>query len=170
MACSGGWDWAPYSDSYSQGWGDKGPVATRSFTKGIWRSVYTTTVASAAITHLVPQVFYNGAYPTTPLTDASNGGFTVSVRVHLWAPKALTGVLAIAGGWAGATASAQVTLPAGDSNTTLTLTAPAGSVSLWWPAGLGDHPLYPVNATFTPAAAPAAPVTTERRIGFRYVV
>jgi beta-mannosidase len=56
MACSGGWDWAPYSDTYSMGWGASGPEPTRSFSKGIWKSVYLVTVPLAAITHLVPHV------------------------------------------------------------------------------------------------------------------
>ena len=175
MACSGGWDWAPYSDTYSMGWGASGPQSTRSFTKGIWRSVYLVTVSSAAITYLVPQVFYDGAFPTAPISDAANGGFTVKVRVHMWAPKATSGTLTVAGAWAGALASAPVSLAAGDSNITLSLSAPQGSVRLWWPSGLGDHVLYGVNATFVPTASNAAsdadaPPTTERRIGFRFVV
>jgi len=170
-ACSGGWDWAPYSDTYTTGWGASGPQQTRTFSKGIWRSVYLVTVQSAGITHLVPQVFYNGAFPTAPLTDATNGGFTVSVRVHLWAPAPVSGVLSIAGAWQGARATAPVTLPSGDSNFTFTLSAPAGSVRLWWPVGLGEHPLYTVNATFTPNTPGSDPPPfTERHVGFRYVV
>ena len=172
MACSGGWDWAPYSSTYSQGWGANGPVATRTFSKGIWRSVYLTTVSTAAITHLVPQVYYLGAFPTAPLTDAANGGFSVKVIVHFWAPAPVSGTLAVAGAWPGAAAAQAVSLPAGDSNVTLQLAAPAGSVSLWWPAGLGQHPLYSVNATFTPSTQPSPPAPApfaERRIGFRYV-
>ena len=174
MACSGGWDWAPYSDTYSQGWGESGPVATRAWTKGIWRSVYTVAVdaRAAAITHLVPQVYYNGPFPTAPLTDATSGGFTVRVVVHLWAPaaSAVSGTLSVAGAWPGATASMALSPPPGDSNVTLLLTAPPGEVALWWPVGLGAQALYQVNATFTPAAAALpAPPTTARRIGFRFV-
>jgi beta-mannosidase len=157
----------------SMGWGQSGPVATRSFSKGIWRSVYTVAVAAraAAITHLVPQVYYDGAFPTSPLTDATHGGFTVKVRVHLWAPAAVSGSVAVAGAWPGAAAAQAVSLPAGDSNVTLTLAAPPGSVSLWWPVGLGAQALYAVNASFVPSgAAPApAPPATERRIGFKFV-
>ena len=153
------------------GWGATGPMPTRTLTKGIWKSVYTVTVPTAAITHLVPHVFYNGPFPTSPLTDASNGGFTVKVRVHLWAPRATTATVSVAGGWAGAAnSSGPLAIPAGDSNVTLTLAAPAGSVQLWWPAGLGGHTLYPVNATVAAGGAAPAAAFAERHVGFRYLV
>ena len=160
---------APYSTTTSMGWGATGPMPTRSLTKGIWKSVYTVTVPAAAITHLVPHVFYQGAFPTAPLTDDSNGGFAVKVRVHLWAPAATTATVSVAGAWAGAAASSgPLAVPAGDSNVTLSLSAPPGAVKLWWPAGLGAQPLYAVNATVTAGGAVAA--LAERRVGFRYVV
>ena len=58
-ACTGGWDWAPYSHSYLDG--------AHTFSKGLWKSVYLATVspASAAITHMVPQIFYRGGNPST---------------------------------------------------------------------------------------------------------
>ena len=39
--------------------------------KGIVRSVYLAGVGAAAIEHLQPRVFYRGAYPTSPLSDAT---------------------------------------------------------------------------------------------------
>ena len=51
-SCTGGWDWAPYSTT------SQGGAAT--FSKGIWKSVYVAEVAAAAITHIVPQIFYKG--------------------------------------------------------------------------------------------------------------
>ena len=55
MACTGGWDWAPYSHSFS---GGAGNGRARVFSKGIWRDVYlaATLPAGAAIVHVVPQV------------------------------------------------------------------------------------------------------------------
>ena len=53
MSCTGGWDWAPYSQT-SQG-------GANTFSKGIWKSVYLATVGTAAITHVVPQIKYLGA-------------------------------------------------------------------------------------------------------------
>ena len=52
---SGGSDWAPYSNT------TEGNAST--FSKGLWKSVYVIGVnaGSAAITHMVPQIFYTGA-------------------------------------------------------------------------------------------------------------
>lgn len=52
----------------------------RTFTKGIWKSVYVVSVSSAAITHVVPHVFYNGSYPVGPLQPGQHGDFEVQVR------------------------------------------------------------------------------------------
>ena len=160
---------APYSNTQSMGAGASGPTPARTFSKGIWASVYLVSVSSAAITHLVPHPLYLGAYPTAPLSDAANGGFRVTVRVHMWAPAGgASGTVRVQGAWAGASAARAVALPAGDSNVTLELLAPAGSVRLWWPIRLGEQPLYAVNATFEPATGPRPAAT--RHIGFRYAV
>ena len=67
-------------------------------------------------------------------------------------------------------------LPAGTSTVSLQLAASAAQIKLWWPAGVGEQPLYDVTATWTPAAAPAAAAaapavtdvtTASRRMGFR---
>ena len=152
------------------GQGADGPTPTRTLTSGLWKSAYLATVSSAAITHVVPHVFYLGAFPVAPLSDADNGGFSVAVRVHMWAPAGgAAGTLSVSGAWPGAQATAPVSVGAGESNVTVMLAAPTGSVRLWWPAGTGGaQPLYEVRATFSPAAG--APVAAEpRRIGFRFV-
>ena len=43
-----------------------------------------------------------------------------------------------------------------------TLTAAAKDVKLWWPNGLGDHPLYKVIATTSSG------ISTSRNLGFRH--
>eukprot|EP00729_Bicosta_minor_P012791 gene12791-18050_t len=74
MACSGGWDWAPYATTYDR-WGAK------VFSLGVWKDVYLVPVAkeAAAITHVVPAVTYTGAYPVEPLTDTTAAPFNVGV-------------------------------------------------------------------------------------------
>ena len=164
MACSGAWDWAPYSSTYS-------PTKSHTFTKGIVRSVYVVGVASAALEHLQPRVYYTGAYPTSPLTDATAGGWRVVVVVHLFAPGAAgaQGSLSLNGDWPGsASNSTPVSLVQGNNSVELTLTVPAGAVSLWWPAGVGAQSLYNLSATWTPRGGGAPPITLQRRIGFRY--
>lgn len=158
MACTGGWDWAPYSSTVQGG--------IRTFSKGIWKSVYLTSVSAAAITHVVPHTFYNGSYPVAPLQPHQHGDFQVNVRVHTWAPAPVTVQVEVSGQWGGY-ASQNVSLPAGESSVTLQMVAPASAIDLWWPAGMGAQPLYGVSAVLVPAAG-AASVAASRRIGFRF--
>ena len=164
-ACTGGWDWAPYSHTLLDG--------AHTFSKGIWKSVYlaTSAAASAAIAHVVPQISYRGDYPTRPLVDGEHGGFEVRVRVFLSARAPTSGVLTLNNSWGGAADVAAVSVPAGASNVTLATTASAKQVRLWWPAGAGEQPLYDIGVSFAPAGAatPAVAVCTSRRVGFRYV-
>ena len=62
---------APYSNTNQH--------SVRTFSKGIWKSVYLTSVSSAAITHVVPHTFYNGSYPVGPLQPHRHGDFQVQV-------------------------------------------------------------------------------------------
>jgi beta-mannosidase len=175
MACSAGWDWAAYIwNTTTLGMSASGPTATRALTFGLWKSVYLATIetSSAAIMHVVPHVFYNGDFPVMPLSDVNNGGFTVNVRVHFWAgATGAIGMLSVNGAWLGAHVIVPINVPAGESNVSVTLNAPVGSVSLWWPAGTGGlQPLYEISAIFTPTLSSLTPITAEpRRIGFRYI-
>lgn len=164
MACAAGWDWAP-----QPAWGP--------MTRGVVRSVYLVSVPSLAVTHVVPLVFYTGTYPTAPLVDTDAGPWNVSVRVHLMnvaaiGSLAVTGNLTVSGSWPGA---GSVTVPvrldaALEAAVTANFLVPVGSVSLWWPAGLGAQPLYDVVATFYPTNASTSPaVSAARRIGFRLI-
>ena len=121
-----------------------------------------------ALEHIAPRVYYNGSYPTSPLSDAQHGDFQVNVDVHFIAPAATTGTLAVVGAWAGGSATLPVSLPAGASSTTVRLPANNNAVSLWWPAQTpGAQTRYAVNVTFTPAAGAGPPLTDSRLIGFR---
>ena len=142
MACTGGWDWAPYTNTAQRG------IPT--FTRGVWKSVSLVQVASIAITDVVPQISYAGGYPVAPLADHAHAGFHVAVRVHTWAARPTNGTVAIAGGWEGGTHVQTVSLPAGNASVTFALPT-AHAVRLWWPAGHGSQPLYNLSVTFTPA-------------------
>lgn len=159
MACTGGWDWAPYTDTTERS------SNARTFTLGIWKPVLLVPIAAAAITHVVPQVRYLGPYPASPLTEHVHGGFSVEVRVHLWAAAAVNGTLSVAGSW-GRGQEVAVSLVPGESHVAITLDAPASEVSLWWPSGFGSQPLYDVSVSF---ASPSGAAATQRRIGFRSV-
>ena len=153
VACSGGWDWAPYLDDFEKS------TQARTFSRGIWKSVYVVSVKEAAITHVVPQIFYLGDYPTEPLSDDSHGGFDVSVRVHAFSPKDYSGTIHASSEW-GAKANAPIQLKAGvDTPITVSL-GKASDVRLWWPAGLGSQKLYNISISLGSASA-------VRRVGFR---
>lgn len=162
MPCTGGMDWAPYTTT-NDGTEQRRPT----FSRGLVGHVYLARVAaaSAAIEHVVPHVFYRGAYPTAPLADGAFGAFEVRVRAHFSAAAAAAGVLRVEGEW-GAAAEVAVSLPPGASNATLTLSAASPAVRLWWPNGLGGQPLYNVSASFVPRSGGAA-VRATRRVGFR---
>ena len=189
MACTGGWDWAPYTNTFQPGGSSGGGGTDHTMSKGIVKSVYLVGVAKghAAITHVVPHTFYQGAYPVAPLADGAHAGFDVEVRVHLWAGAGgANGTLTAGGAWGCSSVTAGVRVPPGDSNVTLSLAASADQIKLWWPNGAGAQPLYDVSAAFKAragntgngagngtAAADAtatatATLTATRRIGFRF--
>lgn len=145
------------------------------FSKGLWRDAYIAVIlpGAAAILHVAPLVFYEGAYPEAPLVDAAAAGpWLVSVRVLLLAPPsgaAATGTLSVSGSWGGGAASKMIDLPPGaETLVVVNVSVPAG-VELWWPNGLGQQALYIVNATWTPAVPAAAAVSSARTLGFRVV-
>ena len=167
MACSGGWDWAPYATTYNR-WG------TKVFTLGIWKDVYLVPVApkAAAITHIVPAVTYTGAYPVVPLTDATAAPFNVDVTVYTHAAVATTATLTATGEWdaeSGSMPSATVNIPAGEAKVgPISLTA--HGVKLWWPNGLGEQPRYNVSVSLAFAGSGGGrdvSVGATRRVGFR---
>uniref|UniRef100_A0A7S0IZA9 beta-mannosidase n=1 Tax=Calcidiscus leptoporus TaxID=127549 RepID=A0A7S0IZA9_9EUKA len=173
MACTGGWDWAPYTHTYQRG--------ARIMSKGIWKGVYLAIdqPGGVAISHVVPQITYRGSYPTRALVDGAHAGFAVGVRVHLSAGLPTKGTLSLTPGWSvagrqpGALAvSVAVDLPEGESNVTLHADADARAIKLWWAAGMGSQPLYNLTVSFSPEgsadAAPPVVVRALRRVGFRY--
>jgi beta-mannosidase len=105
MACSGGWDWAPSTEVLTPPCPPDAPASCAhkglpAFSRGLWKSVSLIALppGTAALTAVVPAIFYDGAYPTEPLADAANGPWTVRVRVHALAPPGgAAGVLTVAG-------------------------------------------------------------------------
>eukprot|EP01006_Ploeotia_vitrea_P031881 TRINITY_DN64165_c0_g1_i1.p2 TRINITY_DN64165_c0_g1~~TRINITY_DN64165_c0_g1_i1.p2 ORF type:complete len:866 (+),score=74.69 TRINITY_DN64165_c0_g1_i1:17-2614(+) len=139
MACSGGWDWAPYGLD----------------THAIWQSIYFAPVRTAALEHLVVQQFYQGGYPLSRLADGS-ASFTVKVGGWYYVGKA--GSYSWKVEMEGAHAEKMVNLNMGSNYVELNLTNV--KPNLWWPQGYGKQPLYTVSASLDGW-------TTKREIGFR---
>eukprot|EP00937_MAST-01D_sp_MAST-1D-sp2_P000903 g903.t1 len=185
QACSGGWDWAPYSTT-ATAQGDP------TFSRGILRDVYLVPVQFAAVAHVVPLIAYTGPYPAGPLTDATAATFNVTVDVVLWAARAVPagGTLSVEQTWEPSAPAAERrlgALPAGESVVRVVLPpARAGAVKLWWPNGVqrggarggggGSEPrnnasthantMYRLTVAYRPSPA-AAPATAHRDVGFR---
>lgn len=149
MACSFGWDWGPDLQ-----------------TAGIWKPVRLERWRGARISRLRPLV-----------TVAEDG--TGRVEVHAEIERAglgggageLTLVARIDG------YEARVAVPASEATATVALGLP--SVSLWWPVGYGEQPLYELAVELRDAAggaadgaageAPEVLDAASRRIGFRTI-
>lgn len=184
QGCSGGWDWAPYSNEST----GRTPLGIRTMSKGLVKSVYLTHVKPACvfITAVKPLVVYLGSYPQVPLTDATAEGWRIDVVVYLQAPAGSTtaakGTLQVTTAW-GSKLSVQVSGLASGVETAInvSLAANAGAVRLWWPNTVSaTRSLYDINVSFTPSGgggfggfdgrggggmAPA--VTASSRVGFR---
>lgn len=78
MACSGAWDWAPYSSTANS-------LGAPTFSKGLWKTAYLVSVPAlaAAIASVGTEIFYLGPPPSAPLSSDTAGPFAVSVSVEL---------------------------------------------------------------------------------------
>jgi len=163
MACSGAWDWAPYGTTFTAN-------GSHTFSKGIWKSVYLASIDTIGIEHIVPHIFYEGNYPTKPLTDDTAGPWRVEVKVHFFAPTAINGVLKVSinGEWLGSSSSEFISLNSGKSIYTTNLHIPVGKVRLWWPQGLGGRLSYTLNVEFETYSSNIV-ITQSRPIGFRLI-
>jgi hypothetical protein len=168
MGCSGGWDWAPRTETWHG--------QASSFSKGVVGSVFLafSEVHVPRITHVTPLIHYRGEPPTARLADGQHSGFDVRVRIHLNAAAPTAASIRVQPSWAGGVSALRnITLSAGDN--TVELSVEATAVRLWWPVGLmGEQALYELLVTVTaiPSSADAPPrteVSVRRRIGFRTV-
>nr|WP_246301425.1 sugar-binding domain-containing protein [Microbacterium immunditiarum] len=117
-------------------------------TSGIWRPVRVESWSVARLTdvrvHAVPN-------------EGGGGRVDAVVRVERETAAALTVSLAVAGG------EASVTIPAGETEATVTVEVDA--VERWWPAGHGAQPLY--DAVVSLSADGEETDAATRRVGFR---
>ena len=109
---------------------------------------------------------------------AAAGGATASISVSgAWGSSSSGGEGGSGGsGTTTNTTAAPIKVPAGNSVATLTLSAPASTIKLWWPNGYGRaQPLYNVTATVITTTLSGGDgggsmkqtVSDTRAIGFR---
>ena len=168
-ACSGGWDWVPYSNETT----GRTPNGIRTMSKGLVKSVYLTHVRQFFITAVKPLVVYLGSYPKEPLTDARAGGWRVDVMVYLRAPAAgmptaVGGTLRVTSAWGGELSVPVSGLAAGvETAVNVSLAVKPGAIRLWWPNTVSSiRPLHAINVSFTSSAGEPA-VVASSRVGFR---
>jgi beta-mannosidase len=168
MACSGGWDWAPYSQA-----GDE--RGSRVFTFGIVQPLYIATVDSVFITDMAPKIYYLGPYPQSPLWDGPADDFVVHVDVYVRCVVDTTEAQTHSFILARSTFSNEtfrIPLPklrAGDEQTiSFNMTASKESIKLWWPNGLGEQPLYMLELAIKHDNESDGQLRwMQKRIGFR---
>lgn len=183
MPCTGGWDWAPISNTEIT---SKATGTARTFSLGIWKSVWIQGIShnDVSIEHLVPSQRYLGQYPTAPLEDGNHAGFVVDVTLHGWVGKGgAGGHFRVRGEWGPTVTTKRLVLQEGRFQTSVAMQAPASEVKLWWPNGVGDQFLYNITAEWVPdyigsgplgqsdaprdAASAAGGDSLTRQMGFR---
>ena len=180
MACSGGWDWAPYTRTGD----DRG---SRVFTFGITDHVYLVQYTHLTVVDVVPRVYYQGSYPRTPMWQGSQGDFLVQVNVHFDNPMDNYGdnddidddetffplMLLVQSNFSQPSLQT-IPLQGNETHVVVNLTASSDDIELWWPNGMGKQPLYLVKVALAMANHSREDDDfylvgpwIERRIGFR---
>jgi len=135
-ACNFGWDW--------------GPMAT---TAGICRDIYLTAFNAARLADVrIEQTHARGGVTLDLAVEAESVSKTRT--------KLTASVLVTFGGRVVAGAAAPI------RNRRATFVLPIPKAKLWWPAGMGDQPLYNVTVDLLDADGALAD-TTVRRVGLR---
>lgn len=168
MACSGGWDWAPYSKA-----AENSCTSRRSLSFGIFKPIYIIETKNVAIVNVVPKIRYLGDATIKHLKDGH--GFELVVDVHL----KIDSVESITTGEVLFRASfmPDVFLKAKNGHVnksdvtstyyvvSLKREISADSIDLWWPNSLGNQPLYTIRVAYRDTTQGFCTSWVKRRIG-----
>jgi len=173
MACSGGWDWAPYSMA-----AEASCSSRRVLTFGIYKPIYLIEVYHVAIVNVVPKIRYLG----DPTVEIVTGKFNVTIDVHLqmfidgdsFLDNASCGEVIFRSSFV----EDQI-LNLNDSREKVLISSPTElvvslnvvvfveDVNLWWPNGMhqGDPSLYSLYVSYRDPCQGHGSEWVERQIG-----
>ena len=156
-ACSGGWDWAPYSMT-----AEASCSSRRTFSFGIFKPIYMIKMRSVAIMNVVPKIRYLGDSTVRNLTDGKD--FEVIVDVHLLCNDDTDARVLQESDTAQVLLRApfmlDITIKLKDADGRTSIEEPntliisvrtqvsREEINLWWPNGLGNQPLYTLEVAF----------------------
>ncbi|GKY98403.1 hypothetical protein MPSEU_000797800 [Mayamaea pseudoterrestris] len=166
MACSGGWDWAPYSRSYDS-------RGSRIMSLGIPQAIYAVAARKALLTHIVPKIYYQGEFPDAPMWSGPQGDFVVSVHVFvkILDPTALHRYsIVLTSDLLNEPIVTPLSLFDGEK-LIINMTATKHQVDLWWPNGLGNQHLYKLEIALNDGSCyhEGHCQSMGQRIGFRTI-
>ena len=169
-ACSGGWDWSPYTKA-------KDAQQLQMFTLGIVKPIYIIGIRSQHfyVSHVVPKVYYLGNYPTKPLLRPE-GDFYLTVDIHLnFIDEKSYSLVSNASIILKSDFADEIEVPIQAPIQTLSdglsavvsvsLTVPKQDIELWWPNGMGRQSLYNIYV----GTSFIHDEWIRKRIGFRII-
>lgn len=180
MACSGGWDWAPYTQN-----AEASCLSRRVFTFGIVKPIYIAKVRNeeAAIIYVVPKVYYLGNSSQLGATieeEEITGNFKLVVDVYLQyhimsgnadgLPSLQYGEVIFRASFfesdkivrtVNATKSGE-----NEIKVTLSVVVEREDIELWWPRGSDGHPtLYSLQVAYRNIKSGRMTKWLEKQIG-----
>eukprot|EP00557_Chaetoceros_sp_GSL56_P012448 CAMPEP_0176484278 /NCGR_PEP_ID=MMETSP0200_2-20121128/4368_1 /TAXON_ID=947934 /ORGANISM="Chaetoceros sp., Strain GSL56" /LENGTH=1096 /DNA_ID=CAMNT_0017880739 /DNA_START=316 /DNA_END=3606 /DNA_ORIENTATION=- len=179
MACSGGWDWAPYSMA-----AEASCSSRRVLSFGIFKPIYIVQINKVVIVHVIPKVRFVG----NPLIHPLLGGkFQLDVHVHLQVAKDNSHFLRSSSYCGevvlrtpimkdqiktlqdcniGNSSSSDIFL---ECVITWRMDILSTDVELWWPHGSGDQKLYTIAVMYRDICQGSSSKWIKRHIGFRSI-
>lgn len=175
MACSGGWDWAPYSKA-----AEVSCSSRRVLTFGIVRPIYLIQVEHVVIVHFVPKISYLGDENIPYLLDGKDFELIIDVHLQLFEGYDLhtddDNVIVLRSEFwdeeiTQSVASGNYVQEDGNEFLIVTVKTivPRDGIKLWWPVRYGGQFMYNLQVRYRNQKLGLSSEWVEKRIGFRSV-
>ncbi len=174
MACSGGWDWAPYSKA-----AEISCSSRRVFSFGIFQPIYIAEIYDVAIVHVVPKIRYKGDPTIEYLKDGKD--FELVLEIHVLhhgqtnhGENSGEGQILIRAPFMpdAAIKVKDMQKRRGEYNSlgsvfiiTTKILVSQDSISLWWPHGVGSQTLYTIHVAYKNTKFGTSTAWFRRQIG-----